>query len=368
MTPPTDSLTLLSPFNIGDLTLKNRVVMPPLTRSRAGVERMPNSMMAEYYAQRAGAGLIISEATVISKQGIGWLNTPGIYSDEQAKAWQQVVDAVHAKGTPMFLQLCHCGRASHTSFQENGQLPVSASAVILNEEYIHTPIGKQPYETPRALETEEIPALVEDYRQAAVRAKAAGFDGVEIHGGNGYLIDQFLQSKTNRRSDRYGGSLENRFQFLKEIVESILTVWPSHRVGVRISPNGAFNDMGSPDFRETFLYVAKQLNNYGLAYIHIMDGLEFGFHELGKPMNLAEFREVFSQTLIGNCGYKKETAEAAIQSGNVDLIAFGRLYISNPDLAERFANNWPLNPLPDVKIWYSFDPEGYIDFPTYQES
>ncbi|NEQ39958.1 MAG: hypothetical protein F6K40_28440 [Okeania sp. SIO3I5] len=230
----------------------------------------------------------------------------------------------------------------------------------------NTPIGKQPYETPRALETEEIPAVVEDYRQAAVRAKAAGFDGVEIHGGNGYLIDQFLQSKTNRRSDRYGGSLENRFQFLKEIVESILTVWPSHRVGVKISPNGAFNDMGSPDFRENFLYVAKQLNNYGLAYLYVMDGLEFGFHQLGEAMNLAEFREVFSQALIGNCGYKKETAEAAIKSGNADLIAFGRLYISNPDLAERFANNWPLNPISDMKTWYSFDPEGYIDFPTYQ--
>ncbi|MEM1168591.1 MAG: alkene reductase [Cyanobacteria bacterium P01_H01_bin.35] len=366
MLPKTDSLTLLTPFNIGDLTLKNRVIMAPLTRSRAGVERMPNPMMAEYYAQRAGAGLIISEATVISKQGIGWLNTPGIYSDEQTKAWQQVVDAVHAKGTPIFLQLWHCGRASHTSFQENDQLPVSASAVILNGEYIHTPIGKQPYETPRALETAEIPGVVEDYRLAAVRAKAAGFDGVEIHGGNGYLIDQFLQSKTNRRSDRYGGSLEKRFQFLKEIVESILTVWPSHRVGVRISPNGAFNDMGSPDFRENFLYIAKQLNNYRLAYLHIMDGLEFGFHELGQAMNLAEFREVFSQALMGNCGYKKETAEAATQSGNADLIAFGRLYISNPDLAERFANNWPLNSLPDMKIWYSFDPEGYIDFPHYQ--
>ncbi|MGK7922801.1 MAG: alkene reductase [Trichodesmium sp.] len=364
MIASTDSL--LTPFQMGDLTLKNRVIMAPLTRSRAGVERMPNSLMAEYYAQRTGAGLIISEAAAISKQGIGWLNSPGIYSDEQTKAWQQIVEGVHAKGTPIFLQLWHCGRASHTSFQENGQLPVSASAVKLNGEYIHTPIGKQPYETPRALETEEVSKIVEDYRQAAVRAKVAGFDGVEIHAANGYLIDQFLQSKTNHRSDRYGGSLENRFQFLKEIVESVITVFPSHRVGVRLSPNGNFNDMGSPDFRETFLYFARQLNNYNLAYLHVVDGLEFGFHELGEPMTLAEFRQVFSQALMGNCGYKKETAETAIKSGNADLIAFGRLYMSNPDLAERFANNWSLNPLPDLKIWYSFEPEGYIDFPTYQ--
>ncbi len=368
MIAPTDSLTLLTPFEMGDLTLKNRVVMAPLTRSRAGQERMPNSLMAEYYAQRAGAGLIISEATVVSKQGIGWLNSPGIYSDEQREAWKQVVEALHAQGTPIFLQLWHCGRASHSSFQENGQLPVSASAVKLNEESIRTPIGKQPYETPRPLETEEIPGVVEDYRQAAVRAKAAGFDGVEIHAANGYLIDQFLQSKTNHRSDRYGGSIENRYQFLKEIVESVITVFPAHRVGVRLSPNGNFNDMGSQDFRETFIYVARQLDNYNLAYLHVVDGLEFGFHELGEPMTLAEFREVFSQALIGNCGYTKETAETAIQSGNGDLIAFGRLYISNPDLAERFANNLPLNPLPDLSIWYSFDKEGYIDFPTYQEN
>ena len=368
MIAPTDSLTLLSPFQMGDLTLKNRVVMAPLTRSRAGEERMPNALMAEYYAQRAGAGLIIAEATVISKQGIGWLNSPGIYSDQQTEAWKQVVEALHAKGTPIFLQLWHQGRASHSSFQENGQLPVSASAVKLNGDSIHTPTGKHPYETPRPLETEEIPGVVEDYRQAAARAKAAGFDGVEIHAANGYLIDQFLQSKTNHRSDRYGGSIENRYQFLKEIVESIITVFPANRVGVRLSPNGVFNDMGSPDFRETFLYVAQQLNSYNLAFLDLLDGLGLGFHELGEPMNLAEFRDVFSQPLMGNCGYTKETAETAIQSGNADLIAFGRLYISNPDLAERFAHNWPLNPLPDMSIWYSFDKEGYIDFPTYQDN
>ena len=361
----TVSTALLSPFNLRDLTLKNRVVMAPLTRSRAGKERMPNALMAEYYAQRATVGLMIAEATVISKQANGWLNSPGIYSDEQAQAWKQVVNAVHAKGTPFFLQLWHMGRASHSSFQENGQLPVSASAFKLNAEYIHTPLGKQPYETPRALETNEVPLVVEDYRRAAERAKEAGFDGVEIHAANGYLIDQFLQSKTNHRTNRYGGSLDNRYRFLKEIVETILTVWPANRVGVRLSPNGNFNDMGSEDFRETFLYTAQQLNAYGLAYLHVVDGLEFGFHELGKPMVLAEFRDVFTGPLMANCGYTQETASAAIKDGYADLIAFGRPIISNPDLVERFANGWPLNPPPDPSIWYSFDKEGYIDFPTY---
>ncbi len=367
MTTQVVSTDLLSPFNLGDLTLNNRVVMAPLTRSRAGKERMPNALMAEYYAQRASVGLIIAEATVISRQANGWLNSPGIYSDEQAQAWKQVVDAVHAKGTPFFLQLWHMGRASHSSFQENAQLPVSASAVKLQAENIHTPIGKQPYETPRSLETKEISLVVEDYRQAAQRAKEAGFDGVEIHAANGYLIDQFLQSKTNQRTDQYGGSLENRYRFLKEIVEAILTVLPANRVGVRLSPNGNFNDMGSEDFRETFLYVAQQLNTYGLAYLHAVDGLAFGFHELGEPMVLAEFRNVFRGPLMANCGYTQETASAAIQDGNADLIAFGRPIISNPDLVERFANSWTLNPTADLSIWYSFDKEGYTDFPTYQE-
>jgi N-ethylmaleimide reductase len=322
--------------------------------------------MAEYYSQRASAGLIITEATVISKQAIGWLNSPGIYSDEQAGAWKIVVDAVHARGAPIFLQLWHCGRASHSSFHENGGLPVAPSAIRLNKEYVRTPLGKKPLETPRELETDEIPAIVEDYRRAAERAVRAGFDGVEIHSANGYLIDQFLQTRTNHRTDRYGGNIENRFRFLDEIVRAIITVCPSVRVGVHISPNGNFNDMGSPDYRETFLYVAKQLDRYELAYLHVVDGLGFGFHELGPQMTLAEFRTVFTGPLMGNCGYTKETAEAAIRSGHADLISFGRPFISNPDLVERFANGWPLNPPADQKVWYSFDEAGYTDFPRYE--
>jgi N-ethylmaleimide reductase len=285
----------------------------------------------------------------------------------QAEAWKIVVSAVHAKGTPIFLQLWHCGRASHTSFHVEEGLPVAPSAIKIEGDNIHTTIGKLPHETPRALETDEISDIVEDYRHAAERAMNAGFDGVEIHAANGYLIDQFLQSKTNHRTDRYGGTLENRFRFLDDIVQAVLSVWPACRVGVHLAPNGNFNDMGSPDFRETFLYAARQLNRYKLAYLHILDGLAFGFHGLGQPMALAEFRKEFNGPLIGNCGYTQETAEAAIHSRHADMISFGRSIISNPDLVERFANCWPLNPLADMKDWYSFDAAGYTDFPRYDD-
>lgn len=361
------SSALLSPFELGDLSLKNRVVLAPLTRARAGSDRMPNALMAEYYRQRANAGLLISEATTISEQGNGWTNSPGIYTDTQAEAWKQVTDAVHAQGACIFLQLWHCGRASHSDFQPNGGLPVAPSAVRLNGDGVHTPKGKKDHETPRVLDTEEIPGIVEDYRRAAERAKAAGFDGVEVHSANGYLLDEFLQSRTNQRGDRYGGSIPARFQMLKEVMEAVTTVWPANRVGVRLSPNGVFNDMGSPDYRETFLYAAEQLNAYGLAYLHVMDGLAFGFHELGEPMTLQEFRQVFKSALMGNCGYTQETAESAIAGGNADLIAFGRPFISNPDLVDRFANGWELNPEADMSTWYSFEPEGYTDYPTYAE-
>jgi N-ethylmaleimide reductase len=368
MTTQTPTKSLLSPFNLAGLPLKNRVVMAALTRGRAGQKRIPNALMAEYYAQRASVGLIVSEATTISKQAEGWLNSPGIYSEEQTQAWKQVVHAVHAKGTPFFLQLWHTGRASHRSFQEKGELPVSASAMRLTGSDTHTPIGKQPYETPRALETGEIAPIVEDYRQAARYAKEAGFDGVEIHAANGYLIDQFLQSKTNQRTDRYGGSLGNRYRFLKEIVEAVLTVFPANRVGVRLSPNSTFNDMGSPDFRETFLYVAQRLNEYGLSYLSLIDGLEFnGFHKLGEPMVLAEFRNVFTGAIMANGGYTPETAAAAIASGNTDLVAFGRSIISNPDLVERLTNDWTLNPSADPGIWFTSDAAGYTDFSSYRK-
>jgi N-ethylmaleimide reductase len=357
---------LFSPFELSGLHLKNRVVMAPLTRGRADQGHLANNLMAEYYAQRASAGLIITEATFISEQARGWLDVPGIFKPEHAEAWKKITQAVHAKGTPIFLQLWHCGRASHSSYH-NGQLAVAPSAVKINGDYIHTPKGKQPYETPRALETNEIPQIVADYRNAAKLAKQAGFDGVEIHSANGYLLDEFLQSKTNKRDDKYGGSIENRYRILDEVVKAVIQEFPSNRVGVRLAPNGIYNDMGSPDFRETFLYVAEQLNKFNLAYLHIVDGLAFGFHELGKPMTLSEFRTVFKGTIMGNCGYDAQTAEAAIEQGHADLIAFGRPFLSNPDLVERFANGWELNPPAEMNLWSVPGAHGYTDFPTYDK-
>ena len=356
----------MTPFQLGDLALENRVVLAPMTRARAGAERLTNALMAEYYAQRASAGLLITEATTISPQANGWVASPGIYTDEQGQAWKQVVDAVHAKGTPIFLQLWHCGRASHSDFH-GGELPVAPSAVKLEGDGLHTPLGKKEHETPRALSTSELPGIVADYAAAARRALAAGFDGVEIHSANGYLLDQFLQSKTNRREDEYGGSIENRFRLLREVVEAVCDVFPASRVGVRLSPNGVFNDMGSPDYRETVLYAAKQLDAFGLAYLHVLDGLGFGFHELGEPVTLEELREVFHGPLMGNCGYDSTSAEDAVARGAADLIAFGRPYISNPDLVERLAEGQPLAPEADPSTWYSGDlaATGYTDYPTY---
>ena len=356
---------LFQPFSLGPLTLPNRMVMAPMTRSRAGQERQPNALMGEYYVQRSSAGLLISEATTISEEANGWNESPGIYTEAMTQGWKSVVEQIHQAQGRIFLQLWHQGRASHSSFH-GGQLAVAPSPIKINAESIHTPAGKQPHEVPRALETAEVPRVVEDYRKAAQRARDAGFDGVEIHGANGYLIDTFLQSKTNQRTDAYGGSVERRFQFLREVVEAILGVWPSNQVGVRLSPNGSFNDMGSPDYREQFTYTAQQLDQYGLAYLHLMDGLAFGFHELGTPMTLTEFRQVFRGPLIGNCGYTQESAEQAIHAGVAELSAFGRPFISNPDLVERFRNGWPLAAAADVSAWYlPSGAAGYTDFPRY---
>ena len=325
---------------------------------------MPNSLMAEYYAQRANAGLLITEATSISVQSLGWNDSPGIYTDEQTDAWQLITQAVHNKGGKIFLQLWHCGRASHTSFHHDLGLPVAPSAIKINGDYIHTPIGKEAYEVPRSLTKEEIKHVVLDYQTASKRAKAADFDGVEIHSANGYLLDEFLQSKTNHRTDEYGGTKENRTRILLEIVEAVKQIWDADKIGVRLSPNGIFNDMGSSDYREQFLYVAQELAKAHLAYLHIMDGLDFGFHELGEPMTLAEFKAVYPGSIIGNTGYTKELAEQRLQAGEADLIAFGRPFISNPDLVARFHKNLELNPEADMADWYSDNgAKGYIDFP-----
>lgn len=356
--------SLYEPLSVGNFHLKNRIVLAPMTRGRAGSERVPNEVMAEYYHQRSTAGLLITEATVISKQGIGWIDSPGIYTDEMVEGWRKVTNRIKPTTTPIFLQLWHCGRASHSDFHD-GELPVSASAVKLNGDQIHTPLGSKSYETPRPLSLDEIKTTVDDYRKAALNAKAAGFSGVEVHSANGYLINQFLDSKTNNRKDQYGGSFDNRFRFLKEVLEAVLEAWAPDQVGVRISPNGVFNDMGGDDFRDMYLHVVKELDKFNLCYLHIMDGLAFGFHEKGEPMSLAEFRPLYRGNIIGNCGYTKETAEERIAAGDADLIAFGRPFITNPDLPERFRNNQPLNPAEDMSLWYTPGSEGYTDYAPF---
>ena len=359
--------SLFDPLSIGNLHLKNRIVLAPMTRGRAGLERIPNDLMAEYYFQRSSASLLITEATVVSKQGIGWIDSPGIYTEEMVEGWRNVTGRIKPTGTPIFLQLWHCGRVSHSDFH-NGELPVSSSAIKLNGDNIHTPLGKKPYETPRALSVDEIKATVNDYRKAAMNAKKAGFSGVEVHGANGYLVNQFIDSKTNHRDDQYGGNLENRFRFFKEVLEAVFEVWTPEQVGARISPNGVFNDMGSDDFRETYLYVVEELEKLNLGYLHIMDGLAFGFHEKGEPITLAEFRPIYQGIIVGNCGYTKEAAEERIAEGYADMIAFGRPFITNPDLAERFKNNWPLNPAEDMSLWYTPGDKGYTDYTPFKLS
>ncbi len=356
---------LFKPVAFSNSELKNRIALAPLTRARAGESRVPNDLMVEYYRQRAGAGLIITEATVVSEQGIGWQNTPGIYTEEMAEGWRKVVDAVHQAGSKIVLQLWHTGRASHSDFLD-GERPVSASEVRLEGDEIHTPKGKKRYEVPRALSRDEIKDVVADFKRAAEFAKQAGFDGIEVHGANGYLINQFLDGRSNQRTDEYGGSVANRFRFFDEVLDAVLSVWPKETVGARISPNGVFNDMGFEGVQNTYRYVIERFAEKELGFVHIMDGLAFGFHEFGEPMTLADFRKVYSGLIIGNCGYTKENAEAAVSRGDADVIAFGRPFITNPDLPARFRHDWPLTAYDDPSQWYGGGAKGYTDYPNYQ--
>ena len=356
---------LFQPLTLGELEVPNRIFLAPMTRARA-IGGLPGELMATYYAQRAAAGLEIAEAASVSPQGVGWVNAPGIYTDEQEQGWRQVTQAVHGAGGRIFLQLWHCGRASHSAFH-GGELPVAPSAIPIEGDGVNTPEGKKPHETPRALETEELAGITRDYVLAARRARAAGFDGVEVHAANGYLLDQFLQSRTNHRSDGYGGDPAGRFRLLGEIVTGIRDEIGAGRLAVRLSPNGVFNDMGSPDYRETFTHVARELDRFGLAYLHVVDGLGFGFHGLGEPMTLQEFRSVFNGPLVGNCGYDADTAAQAVRSGHADAIAFGRPFIGNPDLVERIRYDLPLADS-DMATWYASESgaQGYTDYPTHE--
>ena len=354
---------LFQPVRLGPCQLANRIVMAPLTRSRAGDDGVPRPLMAEYYAQRASAGLIIAEGTNISPQGRGYAFTPGIYDDAQVEGWRQVTQAVHARGGRIFPQLWHVGRVSHPSLQPGGALPVAPSA-IRPQATSYTSAGFTPCVTPRALAIAEIAETIEQYRRAARNALAAGFDGVEIHAANGYLIEQFLRDSTNKRTDAYGGSRENRARFLLEVAEAVAAVCGGERVGIRLSPlspvNGA--DLDS-DPRETYAYVVERLNAFGLAYIHIIEGVTQGPREVPGGFDLQILRALFKGLYMANNGYDLRLALEARRRNLADLISFGRLYIANPDLVERLRMGARLN-VPDRATFFGGGAAGYTDYPT----
>jgi len=356
-----EALAILSPVKLGPYDLPNRLAMAPLTRCRASSEGIPNALMVEYYRQRASAGLIISEATPVSPQGKGYPFTPGIYNDAQIQGWRAVTSAVHERGGRIFLQLWHVGRISHPSLQPNGELPVAPSALRPTGQ-ASTEQGPQDFVTPRALELAEMPGIVEQFRHGADCALKAGFDGVEIHGANGYLLDQFLRDGTNRRTDAYGGFIANRARLLFEVIEAVSSVWGSDRVAVRLSPLQPFNDMRDSDPKATFGYVVERLNHLNLAYLHITEMGKEMPGAAGPAFNLEELRTLYKGTYMTNAGYTAETAAAAIAEGRADLIAFGKLFIANPDLPERFARNAPLNE-PDFDTFYQGGAHGYTDYP-----
>ncbi|NOX45903.1 MAG: alkene reductase [Chlorobi bacterium] len=360
---------LLRSISLGKLALKNRVAMAPLTRRRATDDYVPTEIMATHYVQRASAGLIITEATNISRQGTGYMNTPGIYTPEQIEAWKPVTEAVHAKGGKVFMQIWHVGRVSHPLLQEDEKLPVSASA-IKAEGKQKTPQGHMEMVVPRALETDEVPGIVEDFKNAALNAIEAGFDGVEIHGANGYLIDQFLHDASNIRKDKYGGNIENRSRFLFEVVDAVCKAIGPEKTGIRLSPSGIFKDMFDSNPVELYEYVIDKLNQYDLAYLHILEpmvALEPA-HKYEKYLKevTPHFRKFYKGLLITNCGFDFRSANKIIENGHADMVAFGKAYISNPDLVERFEKGADLNPW-DVDTFYTNGPEGYVDYPFIDE-
>ena len=346
--------TLFDPITIGDITLKNRIIMAPLTRSRASEGRVPNALMAKYYEQRATAGLILSEATAVTPHGVGYADTPGLWSDEQVEGWKQITAAVHAKGGVIFAQLWHVGRISDPSFL-NGEPPVAPSAIAANG-HVSLLRPQRPYPVPRALETDELAGIVAAYKKAAENAKKAGFDGVEIHGANGYLLDQFLQSKTNQRTDNYGGSVENRARLMLEVTDAVIAVWGPNRVGMHLAPRRDSHDMGDANPAETFGYVARELGKRKIAFIFTREAL--GEDSL-SPMMKKEFGGVF----IANEKMDKVVAQQVLDSGKADAIAFGKDFISNPDLVTRLQDNAPLNPW-NADTFYAVGATGYTDYPA----
>jgi N-ethylmaleimide reductase len=352
-------MKLLSPLTAGALHLPNRVLMAPLTRCRADADHNPTPLMAEYYAQRASAGLIIAEATMVMEGHSSFWMEPGIYSDDQVQGWKVVTNAVHAKGGQIVLQLWHGGRACHPLLNGGAQ-PVAPSAIPITGDEVHTPEGKKPYVTPRELRDDEIPGIVAGFKKAAENAKAAGFDGVEVHGANGYLLDEFLRDGANKRSGPYGGPLENRARLMLEVLDAVISVWGADRVGLRISPLNSYNSMIDSDPAGVTTYIAQQCSTRGIAYLHMMRA-DFFQAQQGDVMTPA--RQHFKGTLISNMGYTADEAEQAITEGKLDAVAFGASFLANPDLPACIAAKAPLN-APNAARFYSPGPEGYTDYPA----
>jgi len=368
------SASLFTPVSMGALDLKHRVVMAPLTRLRSSQPgNVPNALNAAYYGQRASeGGLLITEATDVSAQAHGYPGAPGIHSPEQIAGWRLVTDAVHAKGGRIVVQLWHTGRVSHSSMQPGGALPVAPSAIAAAGNHMDAAGRTVPFETPRALREDEIPGIVEQFRQAAVNAREAGFDGVEVHGANGYLLDQFLQDGTNHRTDSYGGSIENRARLLLEVVDAVAAAWSADRVGVRLSPWGRANDTRDSNPAEHFAYAATELGKRGLSYLHVIEPRadqhsDTNALDPNAPDAASRFRSLFGGKLIVAGGFVREAAENAVASGHADAVAFGRLFIANPDLPERLRLNAPLNRY-DRPTFYGGAERGYTDYPTLAEN
>ena len=360
---------LLSPAQLGDLELSNRVIMAPLTRCRAGHNFAPQPMNTIYYAQRVSAGLIIAEASQVARNGLGYANTPGIYTQEQIEGWKQITQAVHDRGGKIFLQLWHAGRVAHPDLLEPGDIPVAPSPIAAD--YLaDLPNGQFPHVLPRELTLEEIPEIIEQFRQGAKNAKEAGFDGVELHAANGYLPDQFLQDNSNHRTDEYGGSLENRARFMLEVTQALIDIWGKSRVGLRLSPSTTFNDMHDSNPVATFTYIARELDRLGIAYLHVIEPrikgnvtIEDDVTGLGAKF----FRPLFSGKIITAGGYTRETGEEVIANHDADFVAYGRLFEANPDLPERFALDAELNKY-DRSTFYTSGEEGYIDYPSLDDA
>jgi 2,4-dienoyl-CoA reductase-like NADH-dependent reductase (Old Yellow Enzyme family) len=351
--------TLFDPIAIGDLELPNRIFMAPLTRNRSsGPGRVPNLMMRDYYIQRASAGLIISEATSVAQTGVGYPSTPGVWSREQIDGWRRITRDVHAAGGRILLQLWHVGRVSDPSYHD-GALPVAPSA-IAPKGRVSLLRPERPYAVPRALETEEIAGVVEAFRTGALNARAAGFDGVEIHGANGYLLDQFLQDGSNKRADRYGGSVENRARLMLEVTDAVIAVWGPGRVGMHLAPRGDAHDMGDSNLPATFGYVARELGKRKIAFLCARESLK-------EPRLGPELKKAFGGVYVANEGFTPESAAATLAAGEADAVAFGKLFIANPDLPRRIALNSHLNPW-NSATFYSLGTEGYTDYPKLAEA